>query len=128
MIAPDASGAVSANAMTSQNSVGPSPIALKLIDLTATLLRYAVPWAAVCLALYLFLQIVRAAAGTGSDAIVALLSNVTRTRALAFVFGVMGALYGIEQRNLRRTATQRLKARIDTLERELAAVRPPAGS
>ena len=84
--------------------------------------RYVVPWTALCVAVYLFATSVTAAActsdgsGAASNLWVLLLSNVNRTRAFAFIFGFLGAFYGIQQRNLRLKAVRRLKTRIAALE------------
>jgi hypothetical protein len=115
-------------AMPSVNSPAKSPFLLTLIDLAAVVLRDVFPWTALCIALYLLLQLVETALPPDSDPWITLMTNATRTRALAFIFGFMGALYGIQQRNLRRSTEFRLKSRIAALEREITAMRPHSDS
>jgi hypothetical protein len=94
---------------------------LKFINVFALALRYAVPWLCLCVALYLFAGIMAAAfqSESGANIWIQLMSNVSRTRAFAFVFGFLGVLYGIQERNLRRTTVKRLRARLNTLEQAL---------
>ena len=91
---------------------------LNVLNVVALTLRYVIPWLGVCVALYLFAGIVAAALGSSSisNAWVQLMSNVSRTRGFAFVFGFLGVLYGIQQRNLRPASVTRLRARLTALE------------
>jgi hypothetical protein len=49
-------------------------------------------------------------------AILQVLSNVRVTRSLAFVFGIAGVLFGLQQRGLRRKAEALYQERIRQLE------------
>jgi hypothetical protein len=119
---------MSADADRQETRTRPPELKLKLIDLAAVALRYVAPWVLLCVALYLLLRVAQIATQPGSDVLADLLSNVTRTRALAFIFGIMGMMYGIRERNLRRAAVVRLSTRVEALEREVAALRSPADS
>jgi hypothetical protein len=61
-------------------------------------------------------------AQSAAETLISLLSSVSRTRGFAFVFGFCGVVYGLQQRNLRRTETERLHQRIAVCEARLAAV------
>lgn len=100
-------------------------IAIRLIDLTATAIHRIGPWLAAAWLLRLLHELVLAAAGTDDpqSAWITFFSGASRTRVFAFVFGVLGALYGLRQRELRHSAESRLKTRVRLLERQIEDLR-----
>lgn len=102
----------------------------KMLDLIAVLMHSVAPWLLLAIALYLFRDIViRLTTGeTGVEIWVELVSNVSRTRAFAFVFGFFGIYYGLKQRNLRESAIAGLTARIDELENRIRKNQEPAST
>jgi hypothetical protein len=106
-----------------QSRANPSPvIPIKLLDLAARLADSVLPWALLIAALYLLLHVMTAVSPARSvgDMLISLLSSVSRTRGFAFVFGFCGTAYGLQQRNLRRSESDRLQGRIAALEARVA--------
>lgn len=99
----------------------------KALDLIAVLMHHVAPWLLLAIALYLFRDIViRLTTGeTGVEIWVELVSNVSRTRAFAFVFGFFGIYYGLKQRNLRESAVSSLTTRIEELENRIRQNQEP---
>ena len=91
------------------------------VNLFALTIRYAVPWLSLCFALFSIGHIMTLAFDSSSAANtwIQLMSNVSRTRAFAFIFGFLGVMYGIQERNLRRSEVKRLRLRVTVLERAL---------
>ena len=107
------------------NQVNPYPVILiKFLDLATWVVYSVVPWGLLTVALYLLLRVMTAVSPAQSTAetFISLLSNVSRTRGFAFVFGFCGVVYGLQQRNLRRAEVHRLRARIAALEDRLAPI------
>ena len=96
-----------------------TPHWLPLIDKILLVISRALPWLLAILALTVLRDVLLQLTRTDSTphAWVRLMSDVSRTRAFAFVFGILGALYGIRQRELRRRAVKRLEMRMASLER-----------
>lgn len=80
------------------------------------LIRLA-PWLALVLCFWFIEQtaehLIRKPAGA---TLLQVLANVRVTRSLAFVFGIAGVLYGLQQRSLRRKSEAVYRARIRQLE------------
>ncbi len=103
----------------------PGALALRLIDLAATAIHRLGPWLAAVWLLSLLHRLVLAASGTDDpqSAWLNLFGGVARTRTFAFVFGILGALYGLRQRDLRHRAVGRLKERVRKLEQRIEGMR-----
>ena len=91
----------------------------RLFHLTALVIHRVLPW---LLAIALALAVRKAAldlthAPSLLAAWVELTGHIKATRPLAFLFGAMGVLYGLKERNLRRVTEARLARRIPELER-----------
>lgn len=100
----------------------PGALTLRLIDLTATTIYRVAPWLVVAWLLLLLHNLVLAASATSdaASAWIELLGSAPRTRVFAFVFGILGTLYGLRQRALRHDAVARLKERVRKLDRRIA--------
>lgn len=115
--------------MRSSHPSGNPPVQLtfKVIDLLATALHRILPW---ILAVWLLASLratILAVAGPDDLGSVwlQLLSGANRTRGFAFVFGMMGMIYGFRQRDLRHAAVNRLALQIRNLEQRLEASAGP---
>ncbi len=93
-------------------------LAFKILDLLSILSYRVAPWALLALVFYFFRQIVIGfeEGRPGLEMWIGIMTNVTRTRIFAFIFGFAGMLYGLQQRNLRRAESERLQKRIAELE------------
>lgn len=75
------------------------------------------PWAALVLCFWLIERIaIHLTAQPAGGAILQVLSNIRVTRSLAFVLGIAGVLYGLQQRNLRRRSELLYQERIRQLQ------------
>lgn len=103
---------------TVTSSKGADALMLKLIDLLSQMAHRVLPWLLLVVALYVLQRTVGTLTRqeTAAGAWIALMGKAQATRFFAFVFGVCGMLYGLQQRNLRRAAIKRLEARIAKLE------------
>ncbi len=97
------------------------------LGLVAVLLDRVAPWLLVCISLLLLERAIAAAAraDTAGSVIVFLMSNVKVTRGFAFVFGLAGVIYGLQQRSLRRAEAARQERRIAELEASVQTMRRP---
>ena len=106
------------------------PLLLKVLDLLALLVDRLIPWFLLLVVIVVF----RRLAGflfsdySTSETWIAIMANVSRTRAFALIFGFFGILYGLQQRSLRRQAVARLSARVRTLEGTVQPARIPPGT
>jgi hypothetical protein len=84
------------------------------------LIRKALPWAALLAALWLIRE--TAAGLLGKDSMlevwIAWMSNARVTRMSAFIFGLAGIAYGLQQRALRREAEKALEKCLEDRRRK----------
>jgi hypothetical protein len=93
-------------------------IALKLIDLLTALISKLGPWVlAVLASCYIRASILAATQQqTAWAAWMRMMAGLNQVRAFAFIFGMVGLVYGIRERELRRAAVKRLRRRNTELE------------
>jgi hypothetical protein len=94
---------------------------LKVIDLLTVVIARLGPWALAVLAAYFVRGSIESATHqpTLPQAWMRMMSGLPQVRAFAFIFGMLGLAYGIRERELRRTCTERLMQRTAELERQL---------
>ena len=75
------------------------------------------PWVALTVCFWLIERTaMHLTARPAGGAILEVLSNIRVTRSLAFVLGIAGVLYGLQQRNLRRRSEQLYQQRVRQME------------
>lgn len=111
------------------NQDGIPTLALRLIDLFSFALHRLSPWVLAIVGLYLLRDILVALNQESSATAfwVQLMGNVQRTRGFAFLFGGLAIVYGLKQRELRRTAVDRLSHRVTELESLIQRIQAEQG-
>lgn len=98
-------------------------------DTVAAVLVSLIQWAGLVTIAFFAYRSIECLAGqaTFADVGIEILADVNVSKALAWVFGASGALYGLRQRSLRKTTVERLQDRVRELETGIDPGRSSSG-
>ena len=93
------------------------------LDVLALAIRRLAPWLVLLCALWLVRDTAARLSGkhSGVELWIMWMSSAKVTRLSAFIFGVAGVLFGLQQRSLRRSEQDRMGRRLEQLEARLGA-------
>lgn len=104
-------------------------VRLRWIDTTGKIANTAIAWGGAVMITYWGFRSIEVLSGhsTFADIGVRVLANVSISKAVAWLFGCSGVVYGIKQRRLRRDTIENLQARIKLLEKTIDSKRTTSG-